>query len=171
MPVDNNVNLEETAFGTRDPNALVGPLSSMTLNEKPTPKPRPNRKRVGFYTSLCSDIADFERGEEREVGGKAKHGSRVKKESTKPKKEKRLRGSKYYASLADDIVAMKLQQEESEMKRHTPSRENDTAERELTKTRNVKREEVQLDEIDVSEASLSDEEPPKWFHKVVTKVS
>ena len=147
------MNLEENIG-----NNLVQPLSSMTINEKPTPKPRPNRKRIGFYTSLCSDISDVEKG---------KCASNEPRKNSKPKKEKRARGSKYYTSLADEIATMKLQQEEEEMRRNAESRKNDKAAREPTRKQNVE-EKV---EKDSDEASLSDEEPPKWFNKVVTKVS
>ena len=128
-------------------------MSSLTINEKPTPKPRPKRKQIGFYSSLCSDIADFAESDD-----KAKKDPKVKKEVKKPKKEKPLRGSKYYTSLADDIAAIKLQKADEsqqggkEMKRKSQSRKNDAPAR------------------DPSNVSLSDEEPPKWFNKAVAKV-
>lgn len=160
------MNSEDSAASTsRSPNVLVEPLSSLTINEKPTPKPRPNRRQIGFYTSLCSDIVESEK--DSQSSGKAKK---------KPKKEKSLRGSKYYASLADDIAAMKLgqpdqsQKERKEMKRRNPSRKNEMPAHELAKKQNMD-EGVEQVERDLSGVSHSDEEPPKWFEKVVDKVS
>ncbi|CAB4015429.1 ---NA--- [Paramuricea clavata] len=162
------MNSDDSAASTnRSPNVLVEPLSSLTINEKPTPKPRPHRRRIGFYTSLCSDIVESEKGEDSQSSGKAKK---------KPKKEKSLRGSKYYASLADDIAAMKLgqpdesQKERKEMKRRNPSRTNEVPAHELAKKQNMD-EGVKQVERDLSGVSLSDEEPPKWFDKVVDKMS
>ncbi|XP_028392942.1 next to BRCA1 gene 1 protein-like [Dendronephthya gigantea] len=139
---------DNTDSAAGNPTALVEPLSGMTLGDKPTPKPRPNRKRAGFYTSLCSDISDIQLERSLMTPGQGNQGnaglrnrqeqkkhrkrnahqerrnnassaceipesgnaSANKVEPRKTKKEKKLQGSKYYTSLAEDIAAMKLAQ-------------------------------------------------------------
>lgn len=148
---------------------MAEPIPSLTINEKPTPKPRPSRRRAGFYTSLCSDINDFEIYETSTAvsdnpQSAFKKDANVKK---KPKKVKVVQGkssSKYYASLAEDIASMKLEQVEQQKE---VKQKNDAS---VTKKQSVANGMKQV-EKDLGSVPLSDEEPPKWFEKVLVKVS
>ena len=152
------------------------PLSTLTINEKPKPKPRPNRRRVGFYTSLCSDLAEVEKVNVTINQGvdKREKDKKFKKDEKKPKKEKHLRGSKYYSALAADIANMNSEepdeshQERKEMKRKNPARQ-ELVLLESAKKQNVKDGWKQVKK-DSNDGSMSDEEPPKWLEKVVSKV-
>ena len=147
--------------------------SNLTVNEKPTPKPRPSRKRMGFYTTLCTDMPNGE------IKSDDENYNSGKKEGKKQKKSRRLHGSKYYAALANEIANMNIdmgqveldKQEEREIRRKKCSNKKETApEEDLEKKENVE-EQVQKVEQGLSGMSLSDEEPPKWFNKVVLQVS
>lgn len=148
-------------------------MSSLKINEKPKPKPRPNRGRIGFYTSLCSDLTELEKadgGIPEGSGDKPAHKDKsLKKE--KPKKEKRLRGSKYYSALAKDIANMKLEEpdDESQQERTEMKRKNQARRKELVSPESPKKQNVEEGVKPVKKDS-SDEEPPKWFEKVVSKV-
>lgn len=168
---------EEYGSVTSSQDVLVEPLSTLTINEKPKPKPRPNRRRIGFYTSLCSDLTEAEKGNvtiTEESGDKAEKDKKLKKGQKKPRKEKHLRGSQYYSALAAEIANMNAgepdesQQERKEMKRKNPAR------RELVPPESAKKQDVNKTakqiKKDSNDSSMSDEEPPKWMEKVVSKV-
>ena len=160
---------EKIPPGNVSPYVLVEQMSSLKINEKPKPKPRPNRGRIGFYTSLCSDLTEMEKadgGIPEGKGDKPAHKDKsLKKE--KPKKEKRLRGSKYYSALAKDISNMKLEEpdDESQQERKEMKRKNQARRKELVSPESPKKQNVEEGVKD-----SSDEEPPKWFEKVVSKV-
>ena len=145
---------------------LIKPMSTLTINEKPTPKPRPSRKHVGFYTSLCSSsLGDVETDSTVSTSTEGSLADSERKIDPKvqrtAKREPKLRGSKYYSALAEDIVSMTLdaqmdgvrQAERKETKRKAPARKA------VSKKQHVD-DRVEFDDV-----------PPKWFNKVVSEVS
>lgn len=92
--------------------ALTDPMANLQINERPRGKfqvrggTRPGRKRVGFYASLCNDVANVDLGSS---SSSSSSNNECSQRHGKPKKKsKHPKGSKYYSSLAEDVAAMKL---------------------------------------------------------------
>ena len=92
--------------------ALTDPMANLQINERSKEKvqvrggTRPGRKRMGFYASLCNDVANVDLGSSSSPSSLINECSQPHGKSKK--KSKHPKGSKYYSSLAEDVAAMRL---------------------------------------------------------------
>lgn len=157
-------------------------MANLQINERSKEKvqvrggTRPGRKRMGFYASLCNDVANVDLGSSSSPSSLINECSQPHGKSKK--KSKHPKGSKYYSSLAEDVAAMRLgacqtSEKDAKQQKHIAKSKDDVSHK---GTVGMEMQAGHTEDCDTNvldkqtQSPLGGNEPPTWFNKAFEQV-